>query len=188
MDSSSIFMKQVIELMPTLRAFGRSLCTDAAMAEDLVQDTIIKAWDHRARFQLGSNMKAWLMTILRNRYYSERRHRKFEVEDPDGQHAAGIAVLPEHEVATEIDELNRALETLPNDQRNALLLVCANGLSYAQAASVCNCAVGTIKSRIARARDQLSEIRCSGNRDDEFAPAMIPGRSRALTPKYASAH
>ena len=158
MDPSNAFLQQVIALIPTLRAFGRSLCADANMAEDLVQDTILKAWDHRAHFRMGSNMKAWLLTILRNRYYSQLRHRKFEVEDPEGKHAASIAVLPEHDVQAELHELDRALSTLRDEQRQALLLVCAEGLSYMQAATACNCAVGTIKSRIARAREQLGHL------------------------------
>jgi len=158
MKPSNAFLQQVLALVPVLRAFGRSLCADANLAEDLVQDTILKAWDNRARFQWGSNMKAWLLTILRNRYYSELRHRRFEVEDPDGKHAAGLTVQPDHEVASEVDALSRALDELRDEQRQALLLVFAGGLSYTQAASVCNCAVGTIKSRIARGRDHLSEL------------------------------
>ena len=158
MQSSNIFLQQVIALAPTMRAFGRSLCADAALTEDLVQDTILKAWDNRARFEMGSNLKAWLLTILRNRYYSELRHRQFEVEDPEGKHAAGLAVQPEHEVTAEVDALSRALDELRDEQRQALLLVFAGGLSYAQAAAMCNCAVGTIKSRIARGRDHLAAL------------------------------
>jgi RNA polymerase sigma-70 factor (ECF subfamily) len=158
MQSSNVFLQQVIALAPTMRAFGRSLCADAALTEDLVQDTILKAWDNRARFEMGSNLKAWLLTILRNRYYSELRHRQFEVEDPEGKHAAGLAVQPEHEVTAEVDALSRALDELRDEQRQALLLVFAGGLSYAQAAAMCNCAVGTIKSRIARGRDHLAAL------------------------------
>jgi RNA polymerase sigma-70 factor (ECF subfamily) len=158
MQSSNVFLQQVIALAPTMRAFGRSLCADAALTEDLVQDTILKAWDNRARFEMGSNLKAWLLTILRNRYYSELRHRQFEVEDPEGKHAAGLAVQPEHELTAEMDALSRALDELRDEQRQALLLVFAGGLSYAQAAAMCNCAVGTIKSRIARGRDHLAAL------------------------------
>ena len=155
MTSTTSFLQEMTALIPTLRAFGRSLCMDATLADDLAQETMLKAWSHRDHFQPGSNMKAWLLTILRNQYYSELRCRKYEVEDPNDEHAAGIAVQPEHEAELELADLTRALNTLPDERREALLLVCANGLSYKQAADICQCAVGTIKSRIARARDHL---------------------------------
>jgi RNA polymerase sigma-70 factor (ECF subfamily) len=188
MQSSNIFLQQVIALAPTMRAFGRSLCADAALTEDLVQDTILKAWDNRARFEMGSNLKAWLLTILRNRYYSELRHRQFEVEDPEGKHAAGLAVQPEHEVTAEMDALSRALDELRDEQRQALLLVFAGGLSYAQAAAMCNCAVGTIKSRIARGRDHLAALlkpngtrRRDANRESATRPsAGLDNRAAAM--------
>jgi RNA polymerase sigma-70 factor (ECF subfamily) len=156
--NSNSFLQELTALIPTLRAFGRSLCLDATLADDLAQETMLKAWSHREQYQPGSNMKAWLLTILRNQYYSELRCRKFEVEDPDDEYASNIAVQPEHEVALELQDLSRALKTLPTERREALLLVCAGGLSYKQAAEICHCAVGTIKSRIARARDHLVDL------------------------------
>ena len=152
------FLDQVTALLPALRAFGRSLCGDPARADDLVQDTVLKAWTNREQFQSGSNLKAWLFTILRNCYYSELRHRKFEVEDPEGVCAAQLSVAPIHDARLHLRDLNRALQELPHDQREALVLVCATGLSYEEAADVCQVAVGTIKSRIARARDRLIEL------------------------------
>ena len=158
MVASDPFLDSVTALLPALRAFGRSLCGDPARADDLVQDTVLKAWTNRAQFQTGSNLKAWLFTILRNCYYSELRHRKFEVEDPEGVCAAQLSVAPIHDARLHLRDLNRALQQLPNDQREALVLVCATGLSYEEAADVCQVAVGTIKSRIARARDRLIEL------------------------------
>ncbi len=158
MVGSDPFLDQVTALLPALRAFGRSLCGDPARADDLVQDTVFKAWTNREQFQSGSNLKAWLFTILRNCYYSELRHRKFEVEDPEGVCAAQLAVAPVHDARLHLRDLNRALQLLPHDQREALVLVCATGLSYEEAADVCQVAVGTIKSRIARARDRLVEM------------------------------
>jgi RNA polymerase sigma-70 factor (ECF subfamily) len=152
------FLEQVTALLPALRAFGRSLCGDPARADDLVQDTVLKAWTNREQFQSGSNLKAWLFTILRNCYYSELRHRKFEIEDPDGVCAGQVAVAPDHDAKLHLRDLSRALQQLPIDQREALILVCATGLSYEEAADVCQVAVGTIKSRIARARDRLVEL------------------------------
>lgn len=158
MENTSDFVAQLTTALPALRAFGRSLCGDSARADDLVQETMLKAWSARDRFQDGSNFKAWLFTILRNCYYSELRHRKFEVEDPEGELAARISVAPEHEIKLEVRDVGRALQLLPDDQREALILVCSTGLSYEEAATICACAVGTIKSRIARGRDKLIEI------------------------------
>src|SRR5215831_2985001 len=158
MTSSKSFLQEMSELIPTLRAFGRSLCMNPTLADDLVQETMLKAWSHRDDFRPGSNMKAWLLTVLRNQYYSELRYRKFEVEDPDDTYAASLSVQPEHEGELELESLTRALQSLPNERREALLLVCAGGLSYKQAAEVCHCAVGTIKSRIARGRDDLTSL------------------------------
>jgi len=158
MNASNDFLQEMTTIVPTLRAFGRSLCSNKSWADDLVQETMLKAWCGRDKFQTGSNMKAWLLTILRNQYYSELRHRKFEVEDPNDEHAARISVPPEHEALAELEALMHGLKTLPNEQREALLLVCASGLSYKQAAVICRCAVGTIKSRIARARDHLVKV------------------------------
>jgi RNA polymerase sigma-70 factor (ECF subfamily) len=158
MNSSNDFLREITAIVPTLRAFGKSLCANHSWADDLVQETMLKAWSGRERFEPGSNMKAWLITILRNQYYSELRHRKFEVEDPNGEHASRLAVYPDHEAASSLEAVAHALKTLPDEQREALLLVCASGLSYRQAAVVCHCAVGTIKSRIARARDHLLDF------------------------------
>jgi RNA polymerase sigma-70 factor (ECF subfamily) len=158
MNGPDRFLDQMTAMLPALRAFGRSLCGDPARADDLVQDTMLKAWTNRTQFQQGSNLKAWLFTILRNQYYSELRHRKFEVPDPDGICASQVAVAPEHDLKLQVRDLERALHLLPEDQREALILVGATGLSYEEAAIVCGCAIGTIKSRIARARDRLVEI------------------------------
>jgi RNA polymerase sigma-70 factor (ECF subfamily) len=158
MSGDREFLEQMTSTLPALRAFGRSLCGDPARADDLVQETMLKAWTSRERFQAGSNFKAWLFTILRNCYYSELRHRKFEVEDPEGEIAASVSIQPEHDLKLQVRDLNRALQELPNDQREALILVCASGLSYEEAAQICMCAVGTIKSRIARARDRLVQL------------------------------
>jgi RNA polymerase sigma-70 factor (ECF subfamily) len=156
--STSSFSQSLTELIPPLRAFARSLCGDASRADDLVQEALLKAWNHRDQYQPGTNLRAWLFTILRNQFYSEIRHRKFEVADPDGLATAKLAVKPAHDVNLHLRDLQRALDELPDDQREALLLVTASGLSYEEAAEVCECAVGTIKSRISRARDRLVGI------------------------------
>jgi len=182
MTPNTGFVQEMTAFIPTLRAFGRSLCMNASMADDLVQETMLRAWNHRAKFQPGSNMKAWLLTVLRNQYYSELRYKKFEVEDPDGAYAAGITVQPRHEAELELEALTRALQELPDERREALLLVCAGGLSYKQAAEICNCAVGTIKSRIARGRDHLAALLTGKTRSRSFEPSTLhERRSRAPT-------
>lgn len=153
--SESQFLDRVIELLPALHAFGRSLCGDSARADDLVQDTFIRAWLNRAQFRSDSNLKAWLFTILARSYNSELRRRRFEVQDTDDAHAALWSVTPNLNAVLQLGELNRALQRLPPTQREALLLVCADGLPYERAADVCGVAIGTIKSRISRARAQL---------------------------------
>lgn len=149
------FLDEVISLLPALRAFGYSLCGDASRADDLAQDTMIKAHLKREQFQASSNLKAWLFTILRNRYISDLRRRKFEIEDPADVHGMSLSIEPDYSVGQQMDELSDALQRLPCSQREALVLVHVVGLPYDKAAQHCGVAVGTIKSRIARGRSQL---------------------------------
>ena len=142
----------------SLRAFAVSLCGDRERADDLVQETLFKAWNHLDSFKEGTNLKAWLFTILRNTYFSERRKRKREVEDADGSYAARLASRPEQPGHMEMRDFQEALVKLPDDQREALVLVGAAGFSYEEAADISGCAVGTIKSRVNRARNRLAEM------------------------------
>ena len=142
----------------SLRAFAVSLCGDRDRADDLVQETLFKAWNHLDSFQEGTNLKAWLFTILRNTYFSERRKRKREVEDADGHHAARLSSRPEQPGHMEMRDFQAALKQLPDDQREALVLVGAAGFSYEEAAEISHCAVGTIKSRVNRARTRLADM------------------------------
>lgn len=153
------FLDEVIALLPALRAFGLSLCGNASRVDDLTQDTVIKAHLHRAQFRTETNLRSWLFTILRNCYFSEQRRRRFEIEDPDCTHAARLYVDPIHDVSLQLNEVDRAMQRLPLAQRETLLLVCADGVPYAEAADVFGVAIGTIKSRIARARDELCRWR-----------------------------
>ena len=149
---------ELIAAIPNLRAFAVSLCGNIDRADDLVQETLVKAWSHLPQFTEGSNMAAWLFTILRHIFYSDYRKRRREVPDPDGQWAAKLATAPAQMAHMDFLDLRAALQTLPPDQREALILVGASGLSYEEAAQICNCAVGTMKSRVNRARARLSEI------------------------------
>ena len=142
----------------SLRAFAVSLCGDRERADDLVQETLFKAWNHLDSFHEGTNLKAWLFTILRNTYFSERRKRKREVEDADGSYAARLASRPEQHGHMDMQDFQAALVRLPDDQREALVLVGAAGFSYEEAADISGCAVGTIKSRVNRARNRLADM------------------------------
>ena len=152
------FKAELLGLLPNLRSFAISLSGKADQADDLVQDTLVKAWSHLHRFQEGSNLRAWLFTILRNTYFSNYRKRRHETEDPDGVHVAELAVLPSQQSHVDLEDMSRALDTLPTDQKEALILVGAAGFSYEEAASICDCAVGTIKSRVNRARGRLTQL------------------------------
>ncbi len=142
----------------SLRAFAVSLCGDRERADDLVQETLFKAWNHLDSFKEGTNLKAWLFTILRNTYFSERRKRKREVEDAEGTYAARLATMPAQHGHMDMQDFQAALVCLPDDQREALILVGAAGFSYEEAANISGCAVGTIKSRVNRARNRLVDM------------------------------
>lgn len=149
---------QLIAEVPSLRAFARSLTRDHSSADDLVQETVLKAWTKLDSFEEGTNLRAWLFTILRNTFISMKRKGRREVEDIDGIHAQKIVQMPQHDGAIELAQFRSALDTLPDDQREALVLVGAAGFTYQEAAAICGCAVGTMKSRINRARKRLAEV------------------------------
>jgi RNA polymerase sigma-70 factor, ECF subfamily len=152
------FRAEMIAAIPGLRAFGLSLTSRSDKADDLVQETLMKAWKHHESFQQGTNMKAWLYTILRNEFYSQLRKRKREVEDADGFYSSKVAVHAEQDGHLELADLRIALAKLPEDQREAIILVGASGFSYEEAAEICSVAVGTIKSRVNRARTRLAVL------------------------------
>jgi len=149
---------QLMAALPRLRAFAMSLCGHTDQADDLVQETLMKAWANLGSFDPGSNMPGWLYTILRNEFYSRLRKRRHEVDDPDGMLAARLASQPAQESHLNFQDFRAALFRLPPDQREALMLVGANGISYEEAAAMCHCAVGTMKSRVNRARNRLAEM------------------------------
>lgn len=155
---SGQFQDDLAALVPNLRAFAKSLSGNAVYADDLVQETLIKAWKNRDSFAEGSNLKAWLFTILRNTFLSDRRKRKFEVEDPDGVLSDKLATHGEQGGHMDFLDFAEAFRKLPDDQREALILIGAEGFSYEEAALMCGCAVGTIKSRVNRARNKLVEM------------------------------
>ncbi len=159
----------VLAAVPSLRAFAISLCGNVDRADDLVQETLLRALANIGSFEPGTNMSAWLFTILRNLFRSEYRKRRREVEDTDGSYAETMKSQPEQTGRVELEEFRTALHKLPADQREALILVGASGFSYEEAAKICGCAVGTIKSRVNRARTRLAELLSIESADD-FGP------------------
>jgi RNA polymerase sigma-70 factor (ECF subfamily) len=141
-----------------MRAFAISLTGRPEYADDLVQDTIVKAWSQFESFTPGTNLKAWLFTILRNEYFSQLRKTKREVEDPDGFHAGQLVDSPNQHGVMDLDDFRQALDKLPADQREAIILVGASGFTYDEAAVICGVAPGTLKSRVSRARAAIAEL------------------------------
>jgi RNA polymerase sigma-70 factor, ECF subfamily len=152
--------------LPHLRNFALHLTRDPIRSDDLVQNTVLRAWTKLDHFQPGTNMEAWLFTIMRNSFYSEHRKRRWEIEDPDSGFARRLMVQPEQEPKLMLRDLQDALIRLPPGQRKALLLVAEQGESYENAAALCGVAVGTLKSRVNRARTQLAAMLQMENRHD----------------------
>ena len=149
---------QLVEHLRPLRAFAISLTRNVTAADDLVQETILKAWAGIDKFQRGSNLQAWLFTILRNTYYSSLRKSRREVADPDGAHAATLSVKPDHDGRMAFTDFLRAFDTLSDEHREVLILVGASGFTTEEAAAMMGVAAGTVKSRASRARKRLAHL------------------------------
>ena len=157
-DNSADFKRELTQVIPHLRAFARGLCGRADMADDLVQETLLKAWAARDRFEPGTSMRAWTFVILRNAYLTDMRRNRFRGEYDESLAERILTAPADQEEPLHLADLHRALLTLPAERREALLLVGAGGFSYEEAAQICGCAVGTIKSRVGRARATLSAM------------------------------
>lgn len=171
---------ELVEHLPALRAFALGLTRNGATADDMVQDTLVKAWTNIEKFQPGTNMRAWLFTILRNTYYSSRRKVKREVADVDGIATGQLSEKPAHDGRLQLADFKKAFDQLPDEQREALVLVGALGSSYEEAAESCGVAVGTIKSRANRGRAKLAELLDLGEDDrmeltDPATMAVVSG-------------
>jgi RNA polymerase sigma-70 factor (ECF subfamily) len=186
---------ELLAELPKLRAFAISLCgrtgSRVARADDLVQETVTKALANINSYIPGSNMGGWLYTILRNEFYSETRKRRREVQDEDGYHAAKMETRPAQEGHVHFLELQDALDRLQPENREALILVSAAGHSYEDAAALCACAVGTIKSRVSRARARLAVMLSGSEQYPESKVALLraaaSATSRAVTPRMSAA-
>lgn len=157
-DQTDEFRRNMLATLPQLRAFAVSLTGNYDRADDLVQDTIMKAWGKHDGFEAGTNIKAWLFTILRNEFFSNMRKSGREVQDPDNIFTDNMAVHPSQYGTLDLQDFKKALEKLPPDQREAIILIGASGFSYDEAAAISDCAVGTVKSRVSRARIRLQEL------------------------------
>jgi RNA polymerase sigma-70 factor (ECF subfamily) len=174
--ASDDFRNDLVALIPHMRAFARSLTGHAAAADDLAQEALAKAWDKRDSFEPGTNLKAWVFMIVRNQFFSDKR-RSWRSQPLDPEVAERTLVAHTNPMATlELDEVRRALLRLPDDQREALILIGAGGLSYEEAAEICGAAVGTIKSRVSRARDRLALLLLEG---DYAADSTPPSQAMA---------
>ena len=167
------FRDQLIAAIPGLRAFGMSLSGRFDHADDLVQETLMKAWHHQLSFETGTNIRAWLYTILRNEFYSQMRKRRREIEDADGEYSNKVAITGGQESHLDMADLRFALAKLPDDQREAIILVGASGFSYQEVAEICGVAIGTVKSRVSRARDKLAAL-LGAEAIDHLAGASMP--------------
>ena len=156
--TSAQFKKQLAEAIPHLRAFGRSLSGDRDLADDLVQDTLLKAWAARDRFIAGTSMRAWTFVILRNTFFSSMRRKKFTANYDELVAERVLSAPASQQDPLHLADLQRGLMELSDDQREAIILVGAGGYSYEEAAEIANCAIGTMKSRVSRARQALEEI------------------------------
>ena len=155
---TSYFSDEILRALPRLRGFAIALSGSVVRADDLVQETLVKAWTGRESFARGTNMNAWLLTILRNEFITERRKRRREVEDVDGRHAAALACHPDQDDYLELQDCTAALANMRPDQREALLLVAVEGLSFEQAAKICDVPIPTFKNRVYRGRDRLAQL------------------------------
>jgi|WetSurMetagenome_2_1015567.scaffolds.fasta_scaffold52738_2 RNA polymerase sigma-70 factor, ECF subfamily len=162
-DLDAQFKADLVALIPHLRAFARTMTGNSTEADDLAQEALAKAWRRRDSFTMGTNMKAWAFMILRNQFYSDMRRAWRSVRLDQEAAERTLLASDDPNAPIELNELRMALAALPTDQREALILVGAGGMSYEEAAEICNCAVGTVKSRVSRARDALRRIMDAGS-------------------------
>lgn len=155
---SDSYREELISHLPALRAFAISLTKSRSTADDAVQDAVLKALTNFDKYEPGTNMRAWLFTILRNTYYSSRRKYHRETGDPDLVLTKGMSVKPDHDGRLQFNDFMKAFNQLPDDQREVLILVGASGFSYSEVAEMTGVAIGTVKSRINRARARIAEL------------------------------
>ena len=176
------FRKTLLSAVPELKSFAIALAHNRDLADDLVQETLTKALEHADSFTRGSNMRAWLVTILRNQYFSERRRLRREIGDPEGIYQSGLVSLPEQEASILFKTVVSAVGELPSPMRETLVAVGAEAYTYEEAAQFCGCAIGTIKSRASRARAMLRrKAKFPGHREWASDPVMLAALAASAT-------
>jgi RNA polymerase sigma factor (sigma-70 family) len=151
------FQGALLAVLPDLRRFARSIDADPHRADDLVQDAVLEALQRQHRFQQGADLRAWVITLLRNQASRDRHKAKHETDDPDGKAAGQLVSPPDQFDRVALQDVWKSLAQLPSRQRDALILVGASGMSYGEAAAILGCETGTVKSRVSRARALLSD-------------------------------
>jgi RNA polymerase sigma-70 factor (ECF subfamily) len=167
------FRRLVVGSIPVLRSFARGLCGDAAAGDDLAQDALLKAWQHRGQFSAGTNFKGWIIKIARNHYYSQRRRVWREAPLDDTMSAQVPATGTDQVQSLLLNDLRNALNALSDEQREAAILVGAGGFSHRQAAEMCDVPEGTMKSRVCRARAKLAMLLENGDLAYDAEPASL---------------
>lgn len=175
--SDGDFKRALIDVAPHLRAFARALCGCRDRADDLAQETLLRAWAARDRYSAGTNFKAWTFTILRNHFYSEARRSRFHGEYDELAAERILCAPASQETTIELSDVLRALSVIPASYREALILVAAGNLSYGEIADICGIALGTVKSRICRARAMLSQVLESGQLPDSRHDFVLSGEA-----------
>jgi len=178
---SSPINDEIVTCLPYLRAFARSFCGDRSRADDLVHDAIVRALQAADQFTPGTNFKAWIFTILRNLYFNESRRKRAAPQPLEDADREGRCTAPSQEARLEFDDFRRAFMTLSPEQREALTLVGAGGFRYDEAAAICGCAIGTIKSRVARARSELSAMLADDHVEPRVTVSSAPRQPVAMT-------
>ena len=172
-DPDKVFRDQLVALLPSLRAFARGLCGNREMADDLAQDTMMRAWAARESYTQGTNFRAWMFMIMRNQFYTTiRKNSRMTSLDPEVAERV-LVVAPAQQNGINIEDVAKAMQKLPAEQREVLLLIGASGLSYEEAAEVIGCAMGTVKSRLARGRTALALL-VDGPADDALFDTPPP--------------
>ena len=179
-EGDEAYKAELVAQIPYLRAFGRSLTGNREAADDLAQEALVKAWNARDSFQPGTNMKAWTFMILRNHFYSEKRRAWRQAAWDEEKAERSLTAPADQDTILDLEDLRRAMTKLPEEQREALILVGAGGFAYEEAAEICGCAVGTIKSRVNRARRALETL-MTESRGERKAGVSHPSATDAMT-------
>ncbi|MFM5929278.1 MAG: sigma-70 family RNA polymerase sigma factor [Novosphingobium sp.] len=178
--SDSEFHSALTRIAPHLRGFARSLCGCPDRADDLAQEAMLKAWSARGSYRAGTNFKAWMFTILRNQFYSETRRARFTGEYDEEMAERTLRTKGGQEECLELADVVRALSEMPETYRDALILAAIGDFSYEEISEICGIALGTVKSRICRARAMLASTIEGGQLPDARHDFVMEGDATEL--------